>query len=56
MSKELRYRAVCPVCEKAFDVRHGVRHPGAGFVMCEECARLVLKYSTQDIKDIQNLL
>ena len=35
MSKELKYRAICPRCNKAFDSREGKVH--AGELVCPEC-------------------
>ena len=35
MSKELKYRAICPICRNAFDVREGKIYRGEW--VCHEC-------------------
>jgi len=47
ISKELRYRAVCPICKKAFDIRTGKLY--FGHLTCEDCYKKVeFKYKTID--------
>lgn len=36
MDKDLKYRAICPLCEKPFDSRDGKLSPD-GKVVCQEC-------------------
>ena len=36
MSKELKYKTICPICGKVFDGRNGKRIPD-GKVVCREC-------------------
>ena len=37
MSKELKYRAVCPYCNKAFDTRKEGFHDYLGRLICASC-------------------
>lgn len=36
MNKDLKYRAICPLCGKLFDSRNGKLSPD-GKVVCQEC-------------------
>lgn len=35
--KELRYRAVCPYCNKGFDTRKEGMRSGDGYIICADC-------------------
>jgi len=49
-NKSLRYRAVCPHCNKAFDTRERVEFNNIlhGYLVCPDCALLMRKYKTLD--------
>ena len=36
-NKDLKHRAICPVCGKAFDLRQGLKV--TGYMMCADCGR-----------------
>lgn len=42
-NKELRYRAVCPHCGKAFDTRYGTLYWGD--LICRDCVKKMLRYN-----------
>lgn len=46
MNKELKYRAICPFCNKAFDMREGKVHPTTGQLVCEVCYKERTKFAT----------
>lgn len=49
MSKELKYRAICPHCNKAFDLRNEM-FTLSGKVLCADCYH-ELQFATIDNTD-----